>query len=188
MKRIGLLGGVLAAAALLPAQKVCADEPCPGGLRCQVVVPVWGAKVVAGFRSSPFQRAGRGEVVEELVGILNRTESRDTYVVVVFLLDKMGPEARPALPAVVRNGERLGVFTDVADGKVKGRPMKLAREVLDALGRIAQQDGAANGVSVAPACVAGPVPCDGQALSPPRPPLPPPPPPMPVGVSPGWGR
>jgi hypothetical protein len=53
-------------------------------------------------------------VVQELVAVLDRTSSPDTYVVTTAVLGKMGFAARPALPAVVRNGERLGVFKGVA--------------------------------------------------------------------------
>jgi hypothetical protein len=49
-------------------------------------------------------------LVGELVLILNETKSVDTFALTCSLLGKMGAEARPAVPAMIRNAERLGLL------------------------------------------------------------------------------
>jgi len=51
-------------------------------------------------------------LVPELVAILNETKSLDTFLVTLRLLEGMGKQAEPAIPAIIRNAERLEVFKD----------------------------------------------------------------------------
>jgi hypothetical protein len=80
-------------------------------------------------------------VVHELVAILNETDSKDTFLVTVLLLKKLGAESKPALPAVVRNAERLAIFKGAATAgdDVRTRRQRLAREVFEAMEEIVQQ-------------------------------------------------
>jgi hypothetical protein len=48
--------------------------------------------------------------VSELTAVLAETQSPDTYVATLVVLATLGAESRPALPAAIRHGERLGVF------------------------------------------------------------------------------
>src|SRR5262249_49760931 len=57
---------------------------------------------------------GRQSIVEELTATLNETNSVDTYLLAVTALAEMGPRARPAVRAIIRNGERLLVLKDHA--------------------------------------------------------------------------
>jgi hypothetical protein len=54
---------------------------------------------------------GQG-LVRELVAILNETKSIDTFLVTLRLLEDMGKQAEPAIPAIIRNAERLELFKD----------------------------------------------------------------------------
>jgi hypothetical protein len=64
--------------------------------------------------------------VTDLIAVLGEVKSKDTYLAAVLTLGALGAEARPAIPAILKNGERLGIFqgafaTDdgkTADGKV----------------------------------------------------------------------
>jgi hypothetical protein len=91
-----------------------------------------------------------GMVVPELVGILNETASKDTFLVTVLLLKKLGAEAKPALPAIIRNAERLNIFkgTSTAGDEVKTRRQRLAREVFEAMDDIVQESAAHSGKAV----------------------------------------
>jgi hypothetical protein len=78
-------------------------------------------------------------LVGELVGILNDTKSRGTFLVTLAVLQKLGPEARPAIPAILRNADRLDLFENTT--APNARDKQIAAEVLaviDAiLGRVA---------------------------------------------------
>jgi hypothetical protein len=50
------------------------------------------------------------DLVAELITILNTTESFDTFFVAVNLLEDIGAAAKPAIPTIIRNAERLGAF------------------------------------------------------------------------------
>jgi hypothetical protein len=50
------------------------------------------------------------EVVAELVAVMGQTRSKDVYTAAVLALGQMGAEARPALPAILKHAERLGVL------------------------------------------------------------------------------
>lgn len=67
-------------------------------------------------RDAHSPRAIDAQVVQELTTILNETTSREAYVYTVGVLGKMGRSARPALPAIIRNAERLRLFTPNARG------------------------------------------------------------------------
>jgi hypothetical protein len=48
--------------------------------------------------------------VLELLDILGQTKSVDAFLVTVALLAEVKPEARSAIPVVIRNAERLGIY------------------------------------------------------------------------------
>src|SRR5207253_8820767 len=51
-------------------------------------------------------------VIAELVAILDETRSRDTYLLTVLALSQF--EDRAAMPAVIRNADRLGLTRGIA--------------------------------------------------------------------------
>jgi hypothetical protein len=55
------------------------------------------------------------QVIEELIAILKETKSPETFTVTATVLGYMGPEARRALPALIRNAERLELLEDLFD-------------------------------------------------------------------------
>ncbi len=52
------------------------------------------------------------DLLSELIAILNETKSVDTFSVTLAALAEMGPRAEPAIPAIIRNAERLGLLKD----------------------------------------------------------------------------
>jgi hypothetical protein len=49
-------------------------------------------------------------IVSDLVAVLGQTRSKDVFAATVLALGQMGAAARPALPAILKNAERLGVL------------------------------------------------------------------------------
>jgi hypothetical protein len=58
-------------------------------------------------------RAAKEKLVRELVGILKKTKSTDTFLVTVKALADMGPPSRAAVPEIIVNAERLGLLKDI---------------------------------------------------------------------------
>src|SRR5258708_3194104 len=52
----------------------------------------------------------RTELVEEMIDLLNKTDSSDTFFVALKLLEPLKTDAKMAIPAIMRNAERLGIF------------------------------------------------------------------------------
>jgi hypothetical protein len=76
-----------------------------------------------------------GGLVGELVAILNETKSKDTFLVTVAALQKIGPEARASAPAIIRNADRLGLLRGISrepkKETSKGRAAEVVLEALD---------------------------------------------------------
>jgi hypothetical protein len=53
------------------------------------------------------------QLVRDLVGILKKTKSPDAFLVTVKALGDIGPRAKPAVPAIILNAERLGLIKDI---------------------------------------------------------------------------
>ena len=70
----------------------------------------------------------------ELVAILNETKSVDTFVVTLSLLEGMGKQAEPAIPTIIRNAERLGLFKDHSSPRAANG--ELAEDILGCLEKI----------------------------------------------------
>ena len=48
--------------------------------------------------------------VAELVDLMSETKSVDTFLVTLNLIAESNAEVRPAIPAIIRNAERLGIY------------------------------------------------------------------------------
>jgi hypothetical protein len=157
MKRTLPLFGLLGlAAALVPVLTVFAAGPSsPKRPKPPPVsIPGCGSKCgVTPFASTlvpPALAPGGDPVVQDLMAILNETSSPDTFMVTTMVLGKMGFAARPALPAIVRNGERLGLFRGLADPN-KANGMEVAEAVMESIDLILAVYGAAT-APVKPTC------------------------------------
>jgi hypothetical protein len=71
-------------------------------------------------------------VVVGLTKVLSETKSQDTFLAAVVTLGRMGAEAQPAVVAILRNGERLGVF-EGAFGTGNGAGGQVVLEALAAI-------------------------------------------------------
>jgi hypothetical protein len=72
-------------------------------------------------------------IVGELTAILNETKSAETFLVTTIVLGHLGAEAKPALPAIIRNAERLELFEDLYDANVSTGDRAAAQKVIAAL-------------------------------------------------------
>jgi hypothetical protein len=123
------------------------------------------------------------KLVEELLAILKETKSADTFIVTVKALSDLGPDARTAVPAIIRGGDRLGLFTDIEKQAKEEDGSGLM--IVDAIEEILRGPCAAAGcvppsVVGVPAQAWTPVPFAGQycpapCYAPPVPPVPRPP-------------
>jgi len=83
---------------------------CPAG---------WGQEIVPAPASAATPKnhgavhAANEKLVRDLVAILKKTKSSDTFLVTVKALADMGPRSKAAVPAIILNGERLGLFKDI---------------------------------------------------------------------------
>ncbi len=68
--------------------------------------------------------------VQELIKILNETKSPAVLVATAVALMPLGDKARPAVPAILRNAERLKVLDD---GATHGRKAELADTLMDVI-------------------------------------------------------
>jgi hypothetical protein len=71
-------------------------------------------------------------LVEELVGVLDQTTSRQTFLVTLAVLRDLGQEAKPAVAAILRNADRLKLFADEDSVRCK----QAAADVLSAIKEI----------------------------------------------------
>jgi hypothetical protein len=75
--------------------------------------------------------------VQELTAILDETRSVDTFLLTVSALAELGPKAKPAIRAIIRNAERLGVLKDQAmQATPSGERMRCIGQVHQAVLRI----------------------------------------------------
>jgi hypothetical protein len=175
--------------ALLAAPALPAAPPKRGDANADKGAPLGsavGALVGAAVEKSPkTQAAGaaavREKVLQELTAILNETDSADTFLVTTMVLEKMGPDARAAVPALVRNAERLGLLKGLFRADGRGKKAEAAEVVMKAIETILQKK---QRYGYPPAACYPPDPLlRGGSYSPPcaTPPTSPPCPPPPVG-------
>ncbi len=88
-------------------------------------VPPLGERVTGWNR--PADPPRKGGLVEELIDVLDKTHSADAFLVTLKLLEKLGTPAVSAIPAIVRNAERLGLFKDHLHAK--DRDSELVNEI-----------------------------------------------------------
>ena len=66
--------------------------------------------VVSGSAVGFTQEPARADIVPPLVRILEETKEIRTFLLTVEVLQGMGQQARPAIPTIIRNAERLGIL------------------------------------------------------------------------------
>jgi hypothetical protein len=82
----------------------------------------------------PPEPAKKADLVSELIAVLNETKSVDSFLVTLELLEDMEAQAQPAIPAIIRNAERLGVFKDHL--KTDGRESEQVKKITMTLYKI----------------------------------------------------
>lgn len=78
--------------------------------------------------------AAKADLVDEMIQVLQRTESVDAFFVTLALLEEMGTKARPAIPAILRHAERLGILKNHLT--TRGRDSEHVDKVAQALEKI----------------------------------------------------
>jgi hypothetical protein len=86
-----------------PQPAVCPAVYCPA----PVCMPAQPPRCCA--PSSP----DNAKLVEELLAILKETQSTDAFLVTVKALSDVGPDAKTAVPAIIRGADRLGLLKDI---------------------------------------------------------------------------
>jgi hypothetical protein len=157
---VGLLVPVLAVFGKPPAEAGCVS--------CSSSIPV---------AKSP---SDNDRVIDELTAILKETKSAETFLVTAMVLGRMGPEAKRALPIIIRNAERLELFEDLYKANAAAENRAAAQEIVAALEMILDKKAGANGrtwrnptpACYAPAPVYGTTPpaCAPASLASPNPP------------------
>src|SRR5207245_1830240 len=72
--------------------------------------------------------------VQELITILNETKSASTLVATAIALLPLGDKAKPAVPAILRNAERLKVLEDIGKPATKkGEVAAMLMEIVFAI-------------------------------------------------------
>jgi hypothetical protein len=127
-------------------------EPCQPAPRGQAVHVRLTSRAAPALAPTPVH-----PVVADLTAALAQTQSKGAFVAAVLALAEMGPDARPAIPAILAHGERLAVFDDAFDGDGH-RKGAAGRMVAQALASIAGGSG--------PGPVAPPPPPSGYAAYP----------------------
>jgi hypothetical protein len=73
------------------------------------------------------------QYTNELLDILQTTHSVDTFVVTLNLLVDTDVEPRMAIPLIIRNAERIGVFADTLQDEDQEKPSALVVDVIGTL-------------------------------------------------------
>src|SRR5690349_17232994 len=112
MKRtVPLIVLIGAAGLLVPILGASGESPTCSGCKGQWASGCPDGTYVQGCRAkSP---SDSGNVLDELTAILKETKSTETFLVTTMVLGRMGPEAKRALPAIIRNAERLELLEDL---------------------------------------------------------------------------
>lgn len=75
-------------------------------------------------------------LVKELVEIVNSTDSTTTFVLTVAALEQLGDRAKSSVPTIIRNAERLKIFsgtTTYNPNAVPGKKQQLANAVAQSI-------------------------------------------------------
>jgi hypothetical protein len=94
-----------------------------GGSRTAGTLIGGSVGAIAGAATGAVRDASdRHDLVSELIAILNETKSVSTFYLTLGVLAEMGPRAEPAIPAIIRNAERLDCgagSTDILERTIK---------------------------------------------------------------------
>jgi hypothetical protein len=80
------------------------------------------------------------KIIDEMIAILKETKSEETFIVTAMALGRMGPEAKRALPQLIRNAERLELFEDLFDSNASNDEREVARQVAEAIMMLAESN------------------------------------------------
>jgi len=154
MKKIllfsGLLGLTVGAAVIISSlPKSCVataigQEPCRAAGCC-------GKPAKCAMAPSGKEQACNGPLVQELIAVLNETKSREVMVMTIAALAELGPEAKCAVPVILRNAERCDLLRGVMEASKDSDQSKLGTQVLEWLMLMLGKEKK----STAPCCAAG---------------------------------
>jgi hypothetical protein len=151
MKRNDLLAATLVFAVALGINPVLRGaDPVP---QC----PACSAKETSKTQTV---KATKEKLVQELIAILNETKSPDTFIVTASALGMMGHDARPAVPSIIRNADRLGLLKGISElaGEESEeakptRQQRIAEGIMDCLDQILSKQPSNGGKTANPPAV-----------------------------------
>jgi hypothetical protein len=86
-------------------------------------------------------------LVKDLVKILDETKSFDTFCVTASILCRVGAKARPAVPGIIRNAERLKILDKHLLSDKETKKSKVANDFLEGLGKLLPDKAEAGGAA-----------------------------------------
>lgn len=144
--KIALFALVAAAAVLVPVLAVLAQQPvalpvptgaysgCSAGSNCPTATCSTCSK-------SKETTCDNAKVVTELMAILKDTKSPETFLLTATTLCRLGGEAKRALPAIIRNAERLELLDGLLDSNTTADNREAAQAVFEAIEMILDKKG-----------------------------------------------
>ena len=93
------------------------------------------------------QRDPDDAVVTELMAIIEKTESEDTFMATLSALAQTGKAGKKAVPAILRGAERVGILKGLARAADRGQePSRLQATVFETVETLLKADGTVGGV------------------------------------------
>jgi hypothetical protein len=80
------------------------------------------------------------KVIDELIAILKDTKSEETFIVTAMALGRMGPDAKRALPQLVRGAERLGLLEDLFNSNAEAGDREISQQIAEAIMMLAESN------------------------------------------------
>ncbi|MBY0522578.1 MAG: hypothetical protein K2R98_04245 [Gemmataceae bacterium] len=102
-----------------------AADPCPNPPKVSRCSPPASATYVVTRDPS-----GNAALVQELIGVLNETKSREVLIMTFAALAAMGPDAKPAIPAILRSAERCDLLRGVMEAGKDSEQREFGKQVL----------------------------------------------------------
>jgi hypothetical protein len=73
------------------------------------------------------------KIIDELIAILKETKSAETFIVTAMALGTIGPEAKRALPQLIRGAERLELLEDLFNSSAEAGGREISQQVAMAI-------------------------------------------------------
>jgi hypothetical protein len=111
---VAVVGGYAGWSQVKRAPQAACCPPCAAAC-CEAVRCPAATCVSAPPPCCPQCAPENAKLVDELLTILKETKSADTFLVAVKALSDIGPDAKKAVPAIIRGAEQHGLLKDIRE-------------------------------------------------------------------------